>query len=178
MDFGIRTQREDEWADVLAVIDRAFVPDVKAGQLAGWVHGSAGWIAELSLVAVHDDRVVGHVLFGQLPLRTSAGEVDVLCLSPLSVDPAFQRQGMARALVEHGLRVAATRAEPLVVLEGSPRIYHKLGFGQASAYGIERPSQLIPEAAFQLVTLPAYRPGLRGQVEYPEYFYEIGAVGP
>ena len=178
VDVAIRTQRPDEWPEVVAMINRAFAPEVNAGQLAEWVHRSAGWIDELSLVAVHDERLVGHVMLSQLPLRTPTGDVAILCLSPLSVAPEVQRHGIGRALVEHVLRAAATRAEPLVVLEGSPVMYAKFGFEAASAYGIERPSELIPEPGFQLVALPGYLPELCGQVRYPDYFYDIGAVGP
>jgi putative acetyltransferase len=178
VDFEIRAQRADEWLDVIALINRAFAPAVNAGQLAEWVHDSAGWIDDLSLVAVGSDRLVGHVMLSQLSLRTPTGVVAILCLTPLSVEPEVQRHGIGRALVEHVLRAAAARPEPFVVLEGSPRMYPKFGFEPASHYGIERPSELIPEPAFQLVRLPSYRPGLRGQVRYPDYFYEIGAVGP
>jgi putative acetyltransferase len=178
VDFEIRTQRPDEWPEVVALINRAFAPDVNAGQLAEWVRACGSWIGDLSLVAVQDGRLVGHVMLSQLPLHTPSGDVTILCLTPLSVEPEVQRQGIGRALVEHVLRAAATRAEPLVVLEGSPRMYAKFGFEPASDYGIARPSELIPEPAFQLVRLPGYRPELRGQVRYPDYFYEIGAVGP
>lgn len=178
-DVEIRTHDATEWPDVLAVIDRAFAPDVAAGLLADWIHGSDGWTPDLSHVAVVDGDLVGHVMVSRLPLRTSTGTVPILCLSPLSVEPAHQGRGIARALVGSVLAAAAaTRAEPFVVLEGSPRMYPKFGFLPASEYGIERPSELIPEPAFQLVTLPGYRPGVRGRVEYPDYFFDIGAVGP
>jgi putative acetyltransferase len=178
MDIEVRMQRPDEWPEVVALINRAFSPAVNAAQLAQWVHDSPSWIEDLSLVAVHEERLVGQVMLSRLPLRTPSGDVAILCLTPLSVDPAFQRRGIGRALVEHALRAAAERCEPLVVLEGSPGMYAGFGFEPASEYGIERPSELIPEPAFQLVRLPSYRPGLRGQVRYPDYFYEIGAVGP
>lgn len=177
-DVEFRAHDSTEWPDVLAVIDRAFAPDVAAGLLADWIHDSDRWIPDLSHVAVADGDLVGHVMISRLPLRTSTSAVPILCLSPLSVVPAYQGRGIARALVESVLAAAATRAEPFVVLEGSPRMYPKFGFRPASDYGIERPSELIPEAAFQLVTLPNYRPEVRGRVEYPDYFFEIGAVGP
>jgi putative acetyltransferase len=178
VDYEIRTQRAREWPQVVALINRAFAPDANAGQLAAWVHDSAACVEDLSLVAVQGDRLVGHVMLSQLPLRTPSGDVTILCLTPLSVEPLLQRKGIGRALVEHVLRAAAKRPEPLVVLEGNPRMYPKFGFEPAAGYGIERPSELIPEPAFQLVRLPSYRPDLRGQVCYPEYFYEIDAVGP
>jgi putative acetyltransferase len=113
-----------------------------------------------------------------LPLVTADGRVDVLCLSPLSVAPEFRGQGIARKLVTHGLAALQSRPEPLVVLEGDPAMYSRFGFRPASEFGAERPSDLIPEAAFQAVPLPAYRPELSGRVEYPQYFFDIGAVGP
>jgi putative acetyltransferase len=176
MTLTIREQRPDEWAGIRALIDRAFAPDPAAGLLAQWVHEHG---PVLSLVAEEEDlRLVGQVLFGTLQLVNDDDAVDVLCLSPLSVEAEFRGRGIARALVRHALAQLTDRPEPIVVREGDPALYGKLGFRPASEFGIERPSDLIPEAAFQLVPLPAYRTGLRGQVRYPQYFFDIGAVGP
>lgn len=176
----IREQRAEEWPAVRDLIDRAFAPQRAAGLLADWVceHHPV-----LSLVAEVDGELAGHVMFFRLPLRRDHhsdddSDDDVLCLAPLSVEPSRQRNGIARALVRHALSQLTDRPEPVVVLEGDPAIYAKLGFRPAGEFGIERPSELIPEAAFQAVALPAYRTGLRGRVEYPQYFFEIDAVGP
>jgi putative acetyltransferase len=173
----VREQRHEEWPAVRELIDRAFAPATNAGLLAEWVYGRG---AALSLVAepVQDGPLVGHVMFSALPLVTADGRVDVLCLSPLSVEPEFRGQGIARKLVTHGLAALQSRPEPLVVLEGDPAMYSRFGFRPASEFGVERPSDLIPAAAFQAVPLPAYRPELSGRVEYPQYFFDIGAVGP
>ena len=173
----IRPERPGEWPALRALIDAAFAPDTAAGTLAEWLHERD---AVLSLVAEVDGEPVGHVLFSTLPLRGADGApgTTVLCLSPLSVRAAFRRRGIARALVAAGLAALAGRPEPLVVLEGSPTMYAKFGFRPAREFGVERPTELIPEPAFQAVALPSYRPGLRGRVEYPQHFYEIGAVGP
>ena len=177
----IRPERPGEWPALRAVIEAAFAPHTAAGPLAEWLHERD---AVLSLVAEVGGEVggepVGHVLFSTLPLRGIDGAPDgtVLCLSPLSVLAGFRRRGIARSLVAAGLAALADRPEPLVVLEGSPVMYAKFGFRPAREFGVERPTELIPEPAFQAGALPTYRPGLRGRVEYPQHFYDVGAVGP
>jgi putative acetyltransferase len=42
-------------------------------------------------------------------------------LSPLSVVPSRQREGIGGSLVQAGLRAADLLGQPLVILEGSPR---------------------------------------------------------
>jgi putative acetyltransferase len=66
---------------------------------------------------------------------------------------------------------ADDRGEPLVVLEGSPVFYGRLGFEHALPYGIEitLPSWAPPEAA-QVLRLRSYDPALRGRVVYPPAF--------
>jgi putative acetyltransferase len=174
----IREQRADEWTAVRELIARAFAPDLAAGLVADWAHAHR---PVLSLVAELDGAIVGQVMFFRLPLHTDDAdgtELDVLCLAPLSVDERVRRTGIARALVRHALAQLTDRPEPLVVLEGDPAIYGTFGFRPAAEFGVERPSELIPQAAFQAIALPAYRTGLRGRVQYPQHFYDIGAVGP
>jgi putative acetyltransferase len=172
----VRPHRAVEWPQVRALIDRAFAPATNAGLLAEWLPDRGDC---LSLVAELNGVLVGHVMLSPLPLRCQSGDVvDVLYLSPLSVDEPACGRGVARTLVAAGLAAAARRAEPLVVLEGDPAMYAKFGFRPGSGLGIERPSELIPDAAFQVVTLPKYRPDRRGRLQYPQYFYDIDAVGP
>lgn len=177
MAVEVRQQRPEEWDDVLGLVDEAFDrPSVV--RLVELMHASGNWIAELSLVAVVDGALVGHVCLSRLPLHTGTSTVPVLTLTPLSVRPRAQRRGIARALVTRALAVAADRPEPLVVLEGDPALYGRFGFTRAADHGIERPSELIPEQGFQLATLPNYRRDLRGRVEYPDYFAATGSIGP
>ena len=57
----------------------------------------------LSLVAVQNGEVVGHVMFTPVttsPLSTNKG----VGLAPLAVKPEYQKQGIGAKLVEEGLR--------------------------------------------------------------------------
>ena len=69
---------------------------------------------------------------------------------------------------------ADVRGEPLVVLEGSPLFYARLGFEHAAPHGIDitLPSWAPPEAA-QVLRLRNYDASLRGRVVYPPAFDEV-----
>lgn len=101
------------------------------------------------MVADSDAEVVGHVMIRYATLHAHGAERRIEMLSPLAVDPAFQRQSIGSALVRKVTAEAHAGDEPLVVLEGSPRFYRRLGFEHALLYGIEitLPSWAPPEAA-------------------------------
>lgn len=136
------------------------------------------YVAELSLVAVEDEHVVGHVMFSYMTLETPTGEVRILDLAPLAVHPDHQNQGVGTALTEHGLDLIEAIGEPLVLVEGIPSYYPRFGFERATPHGITPPSPNIPDDAFMIKLLPNYDSTYRGRVRYPPAFYEADAVGP
>jgi putative acetyltransferase len=134
--------------------------------LVDWLRASPAWIPELSLVAAGPDGgVAGHVVC----TRGTVGAAAVLALGPLSVRPDLQRRGVGKALVHAVLGAADALGEPLVALLGSTRYYPRFGFRLASEYGIvpQRPEW---EEHFQVRTLTAYDPAVRGQFAYAEPF--------
>lgn len=135
MSIEIRVQREYEWDAVLALIDDAFTPAAAPRRLAERIRRSPGWIPGLSFVATDTalgGDPVGQVVFSTVALRTDDEVIDVLTLTPLAVAAPYRGRGVARRLVEHGLAVCAGRSEPLVVLEGDPAMYARLGFRPAA----------------------------------------------
>lgn len=131
----------------------------------------------LSLVAERDGEVVGHVMFTPSLLDAPSRLVEVQVLSPLAVLPEHQRQGIGSALVRRGLEALAARSVPLVFLEGSPTYYPRFGFSAGGDLGFRKPSLRIPDAAFQVIRLPAYEPWMTGTLVYSETFWQHDAVG-
>ena len=135
-------------------------------RLVDAIRASDRYVAELSLVGVDSGEIVGHVMLSYVDLDGR----DVLQLSPLSVAPDRQSEGIGSALSRKALRLADERGEPLVVVLGHPTYYPRFGFRPASSLGIEPPDPSMPDEAFMVVPLGAYDPTLRGRVTFPPAF--------
>lgn len=137
--------------------------------LVDWLRASSAWIPELSLVAVDSSAdVVGHVVC----TRATVGSAPVLALGPLSVRPGWQRLGIGKALMHAVLGAGDALGEPLVALLGSTGYYPRFGFRPAGEYGIT-PARPEWTGHFQVRTLTAYDPAVRGEFAYPEPFDRI-----
>ncbi len=80
----------------------------------------------VSLVAEADGRPIGHIAFS--PVTISDGTPDWYGLGPVSVLPAYQRQGVGKALIREGLaRLNGLNAQGCCLV-GHPGYYRKFGF--------------------------------------------------
>jgi putative acetyltransferase len=167
MSVVIRQERPEDEAAVAEVIGAAF-GDAAVAEFAARIRASPGYVPELSFVAEEDDEIVGHTMLSEV--RLADGDRRVLNLTPMSVRPDRQRQGIGSALVRAAVAAADARGEPLVLVEGVPAYYPRFGFRSATALGIERPDPRIPDAAWLVLPLTRYDPTLRGRVVYPDFF--------
>jgi putative acetyltransferase len=92
--------------------------------------------ATLSLVAVQDDRIVGHILFSPMTIESSDGQCPLLGLGPMAVLPDSQGQGIGSLLVTTGLDHCRRIDVGCVVVLGHPDYYPRFGFRPASQFGI------------------------------------------
>ncbi len=89
--------------------------------------------AVISLVAIFDGNIAGHVLFSKM--RSPGG---FLGLAPVAVRAAYRRQGIADALIREGLaRAKAQDWVGVFVLGGDS--YKRFGFDPALAAGFRSP---------------------------------------
>src|SRR5688572_22802240 len=88
-------------AEIHAVTLAAFGQPTEA-DLVDQLRVDDGWIPELSMVAVEDGAVIGHVVCTRARLDGAA----VLGLGPLSVHPDHHRRGVGSALMHAVLGAA------------------------------------------------------------------------
>lgn len=176
-DIEIRSERADDPAEVAAIAEvvRAAFGSPAEAELVARIRASEHYLAPAALVAVVGDDIAGHVMISHVGLRRSDGSLGhVASLSPLAVHPDHQRRGVGSALVHAAVAVAEGLGEPLVVLEGSPVYYGRLGFEHSVPHGIviHLPDWAPPEAA-QVRRLAGDDGTITGTVEYPPAFDDL-----
>jgi putative acetyltransferase len=164
-------------AAVRQLVEEAFGPDEgpTVARLVTALDTSGSTRA--SLVAEVEGGVVGHVQLNRSWVDARQALVEVLVLSPLSVDPAHQRRGIGAALLAAARAEAERLGAPAVFLEGDPGYYSTRGWSAAAPLGFTAPSTRIPGPAFQVVLLPAYQPWMSGALVYCEPFWALDCVG-
>lgn len=106
----------------------------------------------LSLVAVQDDHVVGHILFS--PLKIDGDTViEGMGLGPMAVLPELQRQGIGSQLVQAGIEILKRRGDPFIIVLGHPEYYPRFGFQRTSHSGIRSQWEGVPDEAFMILIL-------------------------
>lgn len=170
----IRDQQPTDLEAVHRVLTEAFRRPVVAelsDRLAGLDGPGARLIAEL------EGCVVGQVQLSTSWVDAPRQLVEVLVLSPLGVDPAYQRQSIGSQLVRAALVRAEQLLAPALFLEGSPQYYPRFGFSPGRDSGFSPPSARIPDPAFQVVTLTRHQPWMAGALVYPDVFWRLDCVG-
>lgn len=118
----------------------------------------------ISLAAVKDGQIVGHVVF--TPCGVSASDETASLLGPLCVTPVLQKQGIGSALIKAGMEEARESGARQVLVLGDPAYYARSGFKPSAA--IQAPYALPEEwlAAWQWQMLDDGEP-LTGQLVVP-----------
>jgi putative acetyltransferase len=123
----------------------------------------------ISMVAIEDDAVVGHILFSPVTL-SSHPDLPMMGLAPMAVVPERQRQGIGSALVRAGLDECRRSGIAAVIVLGHPEFYPKFGFVPASVFGLISGYD-VPDEVFMALELDTGAlEGKRGTVKYHPAF--------
>jgi len=168
-DITIRKETPADRPAIFEVNLRAFGQPAEA-MLVDALRRDGDFIPELSLVAVREGKVAGHILFPPVTIESPTGSVPALALGPMAVLPEFQRRGIGSLLVKEGLAACRRLRHRIVVVVGHPEYYPRFGFTPARARGIEAPFP-VPDEAFMVIALDeGSLEAVHGTVRYPHAF--------
>ena len=173
MNMEVRLEKENDFHEVYNVNELAFGGDSEA-RLVNLLRRSKAFIPDLSLVAVDEYKVVGYILFTRIVIRADDGkQFHSLALAPMAVRPEFQKQGVGRQLVMHGLNRAKDLGHKSVIVLGHEHYYPRFGFVPAANWHIRSPYD-VPSNSFMAIELVSGGlKGITGMVEYPKEFGEV-----
>jgi putative acetyltransferase len=118
----------------------------------------------LSLVAVENDQLVGHILYTKSVLTDTDTPVSIRLLAPLAVLPEAQAKGVGSQLIKEGLSQLRKAGVDLVFVLGHPEYYPRCGFKTAGVLGFEAPYP-IPDEHADAWMVYALQEGIIGYVE-------------
>ena len=165
----VRDEGPDDIASIRAVIVGAFGQSEEADLVERLRHGSA---ATTSLVAVHVDAIVGHILFSPVTIDGTPS-VRALSLAPLAVAPTHQRRGVGAVLVEAGLARCRRLDVGIVVVLGHPHYYPRFGFQPAHQLGLTCDYDVPSEIFMALDLTPGSLDSMSGVARYHAAFGQL-----
>ena len=122
-------------------------------------------VVTTSIVGVHDDQVVAHIIF--TACGVSGSPVNAALLAPLGVTPEWQRQGIGSELVRAGLQQMESAGMQIICVLGDPAYYGRFGFRPDMSI---RPPYPLPKeyvGAWQSIRLSDDAESCSGQLLVP-----------
>jgi putative acetyltransferase len=127
----------------------------------------------ISLVAVIDQDVIGHILFSPVTVKGAHSDFQAIALGPMAVLPEHQRTGIGSQLVRDGLAHCSRAGKNIVFVVGHPRFYPRFGFVPARQLGFEC-EYSVPDDVFMVAELRRGALGGRsGMVRYHPAFNQV-----
>ncbi len=169
-DILIRGERETDIAAIHEINLLAFGQEDEA-KLVDALRKGKSYIKGLSLVAIKEDKVLGHAIFTKAFIVNKAGKRQAcIALGPMAVHPEHQRQGIGSKLVEEGLERGRELAFNSAVVLGHKEYYPRFGFKLAAERKISSTFPAAEEYFFIMELKNGGLKGISGVVQYAREF--------
>ena len=173
MNIQIREEVQSDHSDVFVLNEIAFEQDGEA-KLINLLRESSAFIPELSLVALIDNDIVGHILFTKITIISDNGnEYNSLALAPMAVKPSYQKQGIGGQLINYGLGKAKELGHNSVIVLGHEHYYPKFGFLPTTKWNIKAPFDVPTNAFMAIELIENGLNGITGIVKYAKEFVMV-----
>lgn len=171
MEIKIRQETSDDFKEIFELNSLAFGQENEA-KLVDLLRKSEAFVPELSLVALVNDEIVGHILFTKNNIFNSTENTftESLSLAPMAVIPEFQKIGIGGKLILKGLEIAKNIGYQSVIVLGHENYYPKFGFESAEKWNIFPPFEVPSKNFMALELCENALENVQGTVIYPKEF--------
>jgi predicted N-acetyltransferase YhbS len=120
-------------------------------------------IKELSIVALLDNEIVGHIIFSKSHIFTDDKRtINTITFGPVSVAKKHQNQGVGKALIDYSIETAKNLGYGAIIIFGHPNYYPRFGFVPASTFNISTKEGKNFDAFMALELKPGYLNNVSG----------------
>jgi len=173
MELKIRQEGKSDFKEVYKINELSFEEEGEA-KLVELLRNSSVFVPELSLVAIIEDNIVGHILFTKIKIVDSnQNEFESLALAPMAVLPKCQKKGIGGKLINKGLEIATKLNFKSVIVLGHEHYYPKFGFVPTTKWKIKAPYDVPSNAFMGLELVVDGLKDISGIVQYPKEFDEV-----
>lgn len=176
MDVIVRQETSQDIPSIFKVIKEAFksaeTPNPDEPQLVERLRKSNAFIPELSLVAIIDNQIVGHILLTKIKVNNNEQVFDSLALAPVSVLPQYKNRGIGGQLITKSHSSARQLGYHSIILLGHHNYYPRFGYKLAKAFGFKLPFDVPDENCMAIELIKDGLKEVNGTVEYPSAFFE------
>lgn len=149
MNITIRKEEEKDYRIVEEITREAFwnlyVPGCDEHYLVHTLRTHPDFISEMDYVAEADNKVVGSIMYTKSFVEDeNNNRFDTITFGPLCVLPAYQRQGIGAALINHTVEIALKNKSKAIIILGSPQNYCRHGFKNSIDYNISNSEGKYP----------------------------------
>ncbi len=145
----IRPEQPKDESAIRDVLTQAFHPSKGESSLVDQLRQQNAFT--LSLVAVIDEVIVGHLLFTPATIVPQT-PIALAALGPVAVLPAYQSQGIGSQLITSGLNTCQERGYEAVAVLGHADYYPRFGFVPSIEFGLKCEWE-VPEPVFMVKEL-------------------------
>ena len=166
MEIELRLEEEKDYKTVENITREAFwnnyVPGCDEHLLAHNLRKTNVFIKELDFVALHNNKIVGNIMYAKSTIKNNGSEYTVLTFGPLSVLPEYQNKGIGGKLINHTIELSKEMGYKGIIIYGDPEYYKRFGFRESKEYKITNKDKKFPAALLVLELYPNALNGIEG----------------
>lgn len=175
IDIVIRQEEEKDYELVKELTYNAFKNEVHTDgdehNLIGRLRNSDNFVKELSLVALKDKEIIGHIMATRLDIKGVNKTHVSLAIAPLSVDPHYQKMGVGSKLIKEIFEIAKKLGYESAFVLGSEVYYPKFGFKESLDFDLKSPFD-VPSENFMAIELkPNSLENVDGDIIFAKEFF-------